>query len=248
MYLMPDQEIEETVRYDARFLEPSLLNTPALALNLAKVEIIKMGELVKVMAEKCIDPFFTGNLEELDELHEMEDQVDGLDEQISAYLIDIGKRSLNEEQTGEVYLMLHVTKQYEQIADIIDKELRPLAQAKTAQCATFSDVGATEVKEFHLKMIKQIARSIDTFTDSSLDKAIKMTKKQAKYVALEGDLRLHHFQRLQENIQESVSTSGIHLDLMDCMRKMNSYSANIARALVQRYGEKDGTEKSGDKS
>jgi len=217
-------------------------------LNLAKVEIIKMDELVKKMAEKSIDPFFSGNLSELDELHQMEERVDNLDEQISAYLIDIGKKSLNKEQTGEVYLMLHVTKQYEQIADIIDKEMRPLAQAKTAKSASFSEEGSVEVREYHLKMIKQIARSIDTFTESSLEKAIKMTKKQAKYVALEGDLRLHHFQRLQDNIQESVSTSGIHLDLMDCMRKMNSYSANIARALVQRYGDTSVKEKPGEES
>ena len=65
-----------------------------------------------------------------------------------------------------------------------------------------------------------------------------MTKKQAKYIALEGDLRQHHFERLRENIQETVASSEIHLDLMDCLRKMNSYSANVARALVQRYGEK----------
>ena len=238
MRMLPDLEEVEAVRYDARFLEPSMLNTPALALNLVKVEIIKMGEMVKEMAVKSIEPFFSGDLSQLDELHEMEDRVDDLDEQISAYLIDIGKKSLNKEQADEVYLMLHVTKQYEQIADIIDKELRPLAQDKTAKATAFSEAGAAEVKAYHLKMIKQIARSIDTFTDSSLEKAIKMTKKQAKYVALEGDLRQHHFQRLQENIQESVSTSGIHLDLMDCMRKMNSYSANIARALVQRYGDK----------
>jgi len=238
MRMLPDMEEKAAPRYDARFLEPSLLSTPALALNLAKVEIIKMGELVKEMAVKSIDPFFSGDLSELDALHEMEDRVDMLDKQISAYLIDIGKKALNMEQTDEVYLMLHVTKQYEQIADIIDKELRPLAQNKTAKATPFSEQGAAEVREYHLKMIKQIARSIDTFTNSSLEKAIKMTKKQAKYVALEGDLRQHHFQRLQENVQESVSTSGIHLDLMDCMRKMNSYSANIARALVQRYGEK----------
>ena len=40
---------------------------------------------------------------------------------------------------------------------------------------------------------------------------------------------------------ESVASSEIHLDLMDCLRKMNSYSANVARALVQRYGEKRGS-------
>jgi phosphate:Na+ symporter len=246
MRMLPDREQDEAVRYDARFLEPSLLSTPALALNLAKAEIIKMGELVKEMAVKSIDPFFSSDLTVLDELHEMEERIDALDEQISAYLIDIGKKSLNNEQADEVYLMLHVTKQYEQIADIIDKELRPLAQEKTSQAAPFSEEGASEVRAYHLKMVKQIARSIDTFTDSSLEKALKMTKKQAKYVALEGDLRQHHFQRLQKNVRESVSSSGIHLDLMDCMRKMNSYSANIARALMQRYGEKNVPEEPGE--
>ncbi|MDX2473096.1 MAG: Na/Pi cotransporter family protein [Candidatus Krumholzibacteria bacterium] len=238
MRMLPDRVEDETVRYDTRFLEPSLLSTPVLALNLAKVEIIKMGELVKEMAVKSIEPFFTGDLSELDELHEMEDRVDALDEQISAYLIDIGKQEINETQTDEVYLMMHVTKQYEQIADIVDKELRPLAQNKAAQAAHFSAAGASEVREYHIKMIKQIARSIDSFTNDSLEKAVRMTKKQAKYVALEGDLRQHHFERLRENVQESVTSSEIHLDLMDCMRKMNSYSANVARALVQRYGEK----------
>ncbi len=238
MRMLPDRVEDETVRYDTRFLEPSLLSTPVLALNLAKVEIIKMGELVKEMAVKSIEPFFTGDLSELDELHEMEDRVDALDEQISAYLIDIGKQEINEAQTDEVYLMMHVTKQYEQIADIVDKELRPLAQNKAAQAAHFSAAGASEVREYHIKMIKQIARSIDSFTNDSLEKAVRMTKKQAKYVALDGDLRQHHFERLRENVQESVTSSEIHLDLMDCMRKMNSYSANVARALVQRYGEK----------
>jgi len=243
MRMLPDRAEDEAVRYDTRFLEPSLLNTPALALNLAKVEIIKMGELVKEMAVKSIEPFFSGDLAKLDELHEMEEQVDSLDEQISAYLIDIGKRELNEAQTDEVYLMMHVTKQYEQIADIIDKELRPLAQEKAAQAAHFSAVGASEVRAYHIKMIKQIARSIDSFTNDSLEKAVRMTKKQAKYVALEGDLRQHHFERLRENVQETVTSSDIHLDLMDCLRKMNSYSANVARALVQRYGEKSESKK-----
>jgi len=243
MKMLPEIEEGDEVKYDTRFLEPSLLKSPVLALNLAKVEIVKMGEKVKEMAEKSIDPFFSGNLSELDELHEIEEYIDSLDEQISAYLIDIGKQSINEEQANEVYLMMHVTKQYEQIADIIDKELRPLAQQKSSEAMTFSESGSEEIKAYHLKMIKQIARSIDTFRDSSLEKAHKMAKKQAKYVELEGDLRQHHFERLREQIQESVSTSEIHLDLMDCLRKMNSYSANIARAVVQRYGESQATER-----
>jgi hypothetical protein len=33
-------------------------------------------------------------------------------------------------------------------------------------------------------------------------------------------------------VSESVASSEIHLDLMDALRKINSYSANIARAML----------------
>ena len=241
--LLPGKEEPIEARYRPRYLEPSMLQTPTLALNLAKVEILRMGEIVLDMATKAIRPFLQNDMEILDDLHEREHEVDDLDEQISAYLIDIGKQGLGEEQAEEVYLMMHVTKQYEFIADVIDKELRPLAHKKASLGADFSEPGRKEVGAYHVKMLKQISRGLEAFREGSLETAKKMAAKQAKYVALEGNYRQAHFERVSGDLKESVATSEIHLALMDAMRKMNSHSADIARAMLSHFeGEVGGYE------
>ena len=219
-------------RYRSRFLEPSMLQTPTLALNLAKVQILRMGETVREMATDAIRPFVDGNIEVLDELHEREDEVDTLEVEITAYLIDIGKQNISEKQTEEVYLMMHVVTIYEFIADVIDKDLRPLALKKISLGVDFSESGRHEVEAYHVKTLKQISRSLEAFRENSLETAQKITDKQAKYVALEADYRHAHFERVGGDVRESVATSEIHLALMDALRKINSHSGDIARAML----------------
>jgi len=231
--LLPDRpEAAREWFYKARHLDSDMIGAPALALNLAKVEILRLGEKVKSMAINSLEPFLDHNLEILDRLHREENKVDALDEQITDYLVDIGKQELSEEQTREVYMMLHVTKQFEHIADIIDKQIRPLAMKMVEKNAEFSETGQAEVQSYHIKMCKQISRALEAFRDGSLDLAKHMSDKQKSYVALEEDYRQAHFQRIHRAISESVTSSEIHLELMDSYRRISSYSTNVGRAIM----------------
>jgi len=237
---LPDRAEIPVQKKRARHLDAGILNAPALALNLAKVEILNMGERVKEMASKIPEIYFERDLEVLDLIHDSEDAVDDLEAEISDYLIDIGKQKISEEQAEEVFLMMHVTKQYEHIADIIDKELRPMAREMAVEGVEFSESGAQEVRTFHLKMIKQISRSLDAFRDSSLDAARKIKDKHRRYRVMEGDYRQAHYARVRKAVSESVASSEYHLDLMDALHRIDSYSTNIARALLVTYeGEGD---------
>jgi phosphate:Na+ symporter len=240
--LLPDRpEADREWFYKARHLDADMIGAPALALNLAKVEILRLGEKVKTMAVDSLEPFLDRNLDTLDHLHREEDKVDALDEQITDYLVEIGRQELSSEQAREVYMMLHVTKQFEHIADIIDKQIRPLAMKMVEQGAEFSDTGQTEVQSYHLKMIKQISRALEAFQEGSLELAKHMSDKQKRYVALEEDYRQSHFQRINQAISESVASSEIHLELMDCYRRISSYSNNVGRAIMSRdkFGAED---------
>ncbi len=233
--LLPDKEMPEIeAKYAARFLDAGMLSTPALALNLAKAEILRMGKRVKKMTEMLVLPFLERDLDACDRLHELESEVDILDKQISSYLIDIGKQDLNEQQVEEVYLMMHVTKQYEHVADIVDKDLRPLAKRMISEGIDFSESGREEVRAFHKRVVKQVGRSLAAFREGSLEKARRITQKQVKYRALESTYRQTHFERIRSAVSESVASSEIHLDLMDGMRRMNSYAANVAREILAR--------------
>ena len=227
-------EPEPDPRFRTMHLDPDILSTPALALNLAKVEILRMGKRVKEMAGLFIGLFFQDDLAALERIHELEDEVDALDEQITRYLLAIGKQDISEDQAGEVYLMMHVTKQFEGFADMVDRDIGPLARKKISARVDFSESGRREVRAYHIKMMKQISRAITAFQEDSLEKAKKMTKKEAKYVALEGVYRQAHFERIRGAVEESIASSEIHIELMDCLRRLNGYTSNIARAMLAR--------------
>jgi phosphate:Na+ symporter len=227
--------------YKARHLDADMMSAPTLALNLAKVEILRLGEKVKTMAIDSLSPFLDHDLERLDHLHNEENKVDALDEQITDYLLEIGKQELSGEQAREVYMMLHVTKQFEHIADIIDKQIRPLALKMVEKNAEFSESGQAEVQSYHIKMCKQISRALEAFREGSLDLAKHMRDKQRRYETLEEDYRQAHFQRIHLAITESVASSEIHLELMDSFRRISSYSTNVGRAIMSqdRFGNPD---------
>ena len=231
MRLIPDKKEPER-RFTGRFLDPGMLNTPALALNLAKAEILRMGKKVKRMTNLVVNPFLGRDLESLGQIKDLEREVDELDEQISTYLVEIGRRDISKEQAEEVYLMMHVNKQYERVADIINRELRPLARRMIQKDIHFSEPGAEEVRTYHKKAAKQVSRSLAAFREGSLDKALQITTKQIKYDMLEGTYRQAHFERIHGAVTDSLTSSGIHLDLMDALRRINSYAANVARAML----------------
>jgi phosphate:Na+ symporter len=229
--MIPERR-EPEQRFTGRFLDPGMLNAPALALNLAKAEILRMGKRVKVIMDLSAKPFLQRDLEALGKIKDLEHEVDELYRQISTYLVEIGKRDLSKQQTEEVYLMMHVTKQYEHVADIVDNEMGPMARKMIQGNISFSETGAEEVRTYHAKAAKQVSRSLAAFREGSLDKAQRITRKQIKYARLEGSYRQAHFERIHGAVQESVASSEIHLDLMDALRRINSYAANVARAMI----------------
>jgi phosphate:Na+ symporter len=231
--LLPDRpEPERAWALRARHLDADMIRVPALALNLAKVEILGVGDRVRTMAQECLKPFLERDPQVLEDLHRREEEVDALEEQITAYLVEIGRQKLSDEQTREVYLMLQVVKQFEHIADVVDKQITPLARKMIERGSEFSASGRAEVSTYHVKMCKQLSRALDTFLENSLEKAQHMRAKQAGYLALEDAYRQAHFERVHNAVAESVATSEIHLELMDCFRQMSSASTAIGRAIM----------------
>jgi len=232
--LLPDlPEGEEESLYKTKFLDESIISTPALALSLAKVEIIRLSNKVLKMVEKIIDPFLNGSYETLDEIALNENEINFIEAKVTRYLTKISQQNVGSERINEVFQMMHTAKELEQIADIVSKNLKELAQKKLESNSQFSKEGQAELIEYHTKTIKQINRSIEVFKDVNLEKAQEMEKKYKKYRLMEMELRRTHFARLQQEIPETVATSEIHVQLMELLKRISSHATNIARILLE---------------
>ncbi len=63
-------------------------------------------------------------------------------------------------------------------------------------------------------------------------------KKEKKYLDLESKYRARHLKRIILKDEESVATTEIHLELMDLMKQILLYSANIAQTYTDTSPER----------
>ncbi len=232
--ILPDiKEEEDDGNFKTKFLEEDLVSTPVLALSLAKAETIRMALKVKQMIEDILPPFIANNPDKLDEIIEQEEEIDFLNIKINSYLRKVSQESLVEERSDEIFQMMSTTTELEQIGDIIAKRLVPLAKKKERINVRFSEEGEKEIKEYHLKTVKQMSRAIEFFKDVNLQSAKHIKRKYKKYRQMELELRRTHFDRLLDKIPETVESSQIHLELIELLKRISSHSTNIVRILVE---------------
>lgn len=230
--IYPDKEMLAISPYHTKFLEPSLVSTPALALSLAKAEVLDFALKVKYMTEIMILPFFDDKPNVLDDIKEIENEVDYQQRETALYLTKISQQDLGQEAAEESFQILQCSAEFEFIADLISQRLRMLAKKRIKYNLTFSVDGKTELKKFHLQTVKQLARAINVFKDTNYESSRKLEIKYQKYKASEQDLRRAHFDRLRQDIPEAIQTNEMHMELIDLFLRINRHATTIGRIML----------------
>ena len=229
--------IPETRRTDmgAIYLNPQVLDTPAVALGQALREVLRMGDTVLHSLRDTIRVFERNDEALLKELVRRDDQIDRLEEDIKQYLIKMSEQSLTEEQSDRETALLFVIVNLEEIGDVIDKDLLELAEKKIRGSHRFSDQGWAEIKDLHEKVCENLELAISAIATQDRALAEKVVRHKGVVNTLERRLRQAHMERLRSGLRESIDTSSIHLDVLAGLKRANSLAAGIAYAVLGQH-------------
>jgi len=219
--------------FKLKFLDEKNLPTPALALNLAKQEVIRMGYNTLEMVSDIILPYFTKDTTVIKNIESKEKKVDFLRGEINSYIMQITRQDIHEGRIQEAFQIMYAVKEFEQIADIISKSLVKKAFEWAESNLDFSAEGKRELMDYHQRTVKQINRAIKVFSEVNLKKAKEMKEKYKKYRSLAIELERQHYGRLKDDVEESIESSEIHLELMSSLKVITSHATNIARILLE---------------
>jgi len=229
--------IPETRRSEigAIYLNPQVLDTPAVALGQALREVLRMGDVVVQSLRDTIRVFERNDDELMRELIKRDDQIDRLEEDIKQYLIKLSERSLTEEQSDRETALLFIIVNLEEIGDVIDKDLLELAEKKIRGHHRFSEQGWAEITDLHAKVVENLELAMSAV--ATQDRAIAETVIRHKAVVntLERRLRQAHMERLRSGLRESIDTSSIHLDVLASLKRANSLASGIAYAVLGQH-------------
>lgn len=224
--------------FEVLYLDRNLLNTPPVALKLAKKEVERLFDMVQQMVDEVLVPFVAKSDKPLAQLERLERNVDFLRDQINSYLLKLTRMNITEKSIQEAFLIMYAAKELEQIADLVSGNLLERARWWLGNTYEFSAEGMAELKEFHALTQKQIKRSREIFAELDLEKAKRMARKYEEYKNIGRELERQHFARLSEDVNQSVTSSKTHLELVSMFRTIGSHANNIAQVMLG-WGSED---------
>jgi phosphate:Na+ symporter len=238
--LLPEPEEDQGILPATWHINESNIDTPSLALDLARAEVARMAKILKRMLEAVIKPFFEEDpgrdriypqLSLMEGIEMRDKKIDYLENRVSHYLMKIAQKQLADYQVKEVASMISIVSDMESIGDIIKRNIIPLIAKKRSLELDFSEEGKAELILFHEKVVKQIARLRDTFSEPRLTRVEKILRKEEKYSDLEARYRSSHFERVHLAREESMKTHEIHMELLDMLKRINVYTGDIAKTI-----------------
>lgn len=242
--LIPDKAEERKIVFVLRHLDDTLLNSPGIAVEMARKEISRMASTLRYMLNATIGLYKSKKIESdrlyphlniIDGINICKEKINFLEKRIGHYLLRIVQEELSDEQAHEVYGLLSIAKDIESISNIIQKQLIPISEKKRHLEVSFSQEGQEEINTYHLKLCKQVSRVRETLAEGNFKKAKTLMKKFKSYHDLELQYRVRHLERIRQINQHSVETHEVHTELMDAFKQINVYCGNIAKAISDIY-------------
>ncbi len=229
--------IPETRRHEqgAMYLNPQVLDTPAVALGQALREVLRMGDVVLQSLRDTIRVFERNDSELMRQLIKRDDQIDRLEEDIKQYLISMSERALTGEQSDRETALLFVIVNLEEIGDVVDKDLLELAEKKIRGQHRFSEQGWAEIRDLHAKVCENLELAMSALATGDRSLAETVIRHKSVVNSLERRLRHTHLERLHEGLRESIDTSSIHLDVLAGLKRANSLAAGIAYTVLGQH-------------
>ncbi len=230
--VLPTQAAAEVLA-KPRHLDPAVLDSPSEALACAMREALNLGERVQSMLQDTLILIEKNELKLSRSIAEADDSVDAIHESIKLYLVKVSRNELDEEDSRRLYELITVITNLEHIGDIIDNNLRELAEKKIRKGYTFSAEGLAEIRDFHGRVYSGLVLALNVFASRDLALARQLFAEKA--VVRDADRRAteSHFLRLRNGRPESIETSAIHLDIIRDLKRIHGHAAAIAYPILE---------------
>jgi len=211
-------------------LEEHLLNTPPVAMDQVRKEIVRMARTAKQALTDAADALCEDDFKKIDRIQEREDAVDDFQAQITHYLVALSSRQLDGETANELPVLLHTVNDLERIADHA-VNIGELATRKIEQKLPFSTLALEEAGRLRMEISQMFDDVLTAVASSDITLAERALVHEGVVNQLQVDLRAAHVQRLSKG--ECSAMSGLlFIDFVDNMEKIGDHLTNVAQAVI----------------
>jgi phosphate:Na+ symporter len=234
--LLPDQ-VNADDPSKPRYLSQGPVDQPTIALANAGREALRMGDLVGQMLRQSLAVFRSDDRRLIKQVSDIDSQVDRLNEAIKLYLTGVSRELMDPKDQKRIVDLITFITNLEHIGDILDKNLMELAAKKVKYQLKFSPEGTRELDEIHERLTHNLELAMNVFMSGDIKLARQLFAEKQIFRELERNAAENHLERLRSGRIESMQTSGLHLDILRDLKRINSHLAIVAQPILESAGE-----------
>ncbi len=224
--IVPGKEVFDEA--GPKFLERHLLNTPSVAIQQARLELARMAGITRGMVRDGMNCFFE-NKPVPGKFSQTEEMVDGLQHDITEYLVELSRRRLDEEESEAIPALMHAVNDIERIGDL-SENLVEAAERRQAERLAFSEDAIKEVRDMFTGIDEMTAQAINALQENDARIGRTVWEKESLINELAIKLRENHIQRLRTG-KCFVISGVVFLNVVSNLEKIGDHLNNVADAV-----------------
>ena len=231
-WVVPDRPITDTeeaaARYEPKYLDDVLLDTPALALERTQMEIGRLGERVSDMYEAFLEPALAHDTGRLQEIGEMDAEVDALHGRITEYLARISSGGLSRNETDALIRLMQAANQIEHMGDLIETNLVRLGQKLAEDDVSVSPMTGDMIRDYHRKIGDALRLSTEAFRESDAKLAGQVRRMKPEIAEFARSTLRHALDRLVADEPNRLQAYTIEMELIENLTRIFRHSRRLA--------------------
>jgi phosphate:Na+ symporter len=228
--LVPDREPVPLVK--PKYLDDDLINTPDLALDRARLELLRLADRVRQMLREIVPAAIAGTHSDLVGIEAMDDEVDALYAAIVEYLGRLSKEELGSADSAELFQLMEATNNLEAIGDIIETNMVLLGLGRIERAVVISDETRALIDDLATEIAGAFDLAMVAVTQKNEAAARRVLAMKGQITSLAHKVELHQAQRLVVDEPNRVATYGLEIDLITHLNRIFYFTRRTARVAV----------------
>ena len=216
--------------YKIHYLDKLLLDNPSSAFRASMSETIRGAEIAKMMLVHTMEGLYANDLKKLELVNKDELILNSLQKDITAYIIDISKKSLSDDESVMVPAMVNVINYIERIGDRAE-DLVDLIRITQERNIKFSQGALQELKELEDLVMNMYIDAIEAMKNNDIDLATKTIEIEDKVDEMSRILADKHLNRLEDG-KCSVDAGVIYLDIVTNFERIGDHVYKLCLNLI----------------
>jgi phosphate:Na+ symporter len=230
--IVPNRSDPKEAIVRLRYLDNDLIETPALALDRVRLEVLRMTGRVHTMLDDVLPAVLHGPGTRLREIEAIDDEVDALHAQIVKFLGRVSQQPMGERLTNELIGMMEATNAVEAIGDLIETNLVSIGISRIEQNITVSHETEERLSAIHAAILESYDTAVRAFADRDLEAAALVKVQRRDIDRLEQGILLHQAERLVADEPHRARTYRLEIDLVFALKRVQYFSRRIARTVI----------------